>query len=452
MLSLGPFIRGSEAIPMFSRRRSQAYLRAIFVCTFVVLFWFNIPLLARLEKRMVGKNHTMVPSGPDFKNLPGSNETLVIMRTGSTELQDKLTIHLATTLLRYPNAIIFSDYEEDFQDRHIIDALEGVSLHLKETSPDFDLWRRLKHYGREILRSDELSGKGIWLDGGAGKAKNPGWKLDKFKFLPMVERTLHEYPDMKWYVFVEPDTFIFWQTLLVYLSKLDWTKPYYLGGQISIGPVEFGQGGNGYVVSRPALQNVVSHYQAHQEEYEGFTEGHWAGDCVLGKALKDSGTPLTRAWPIFQGDDVGNMNYNHRTQWCQPTVSYHHISPSVIQDLYDFEKAWMLDTSNVTTDYLRHRDVFRYYALPQMTTPRIDWDNHSNDDRGPSESLESCRGLCEADQSCVQYLLNAESRCLTTSRPNVGQSATNFSSGWISERVQKFYDVAEDCRGVEWIS
>jgi hypothetical protein len=149
----------------------------------------------------------------------------------------------------------------------------------------------------------------------------------------MVNRTLHEFPDKKWYVFAEPDTFIFWQTLLVYLSQLDWTKPYYIGGQFLIGDVEFGQGGNGYIISRSALEKVVSHYQAHQREYEDFTEGHWAGDCVLGKALRDSGTSLTRAWPIFQGDDVGNMNYNHQTQWCQATVSYHHVSASVIQDL-----------------------------------------------------------------------------------------------------------------------
>lgn len=163
----------------------------------------------------------------------------------------------------------------------------------------------------------------------------------------MVNRTLHEYPDKKWYVFVEPDTFIFWQSLLVYLSNLDSTKPYYLGGQINIGSIEFGQGGNGFIVSRPALQNVVTHYQTHQNEYEDFTVGHWAGDCVLGKAFKDSGTPLTRAWPIIQGDDIGNMNYNHRTQWCQPTVSYHHISSSVIQDMFEFEKAWMTHTANV---------------------------------------------------------------------------------------------------------
>lgn len=241
----------------------------------------------------------------------------------------------------------------------------------------------------------------------------------------MVNRTLHELPDKKWYIFVEPDTFIFWQTLLVYLSILDWTKPYYMGGQIKIGDIEFGQGGNGFVASRPALQNVVSHYQTHQKEWEDFTVGHWAGDCVLGKAFKDSGTPLTHSWPVFQGDDIGDMNYRSRGLWCQPTISYHHVSPSVIQDLYDFEKAWMKTTRNVRipiprelsssvldvtdayqqnhTNFLRHRDMFNLYVLPRMASPslQMDWDNHSNDDQGPTASLESCREICQADNSCL---------------------------------------------------
>lgn len=154
---------------------SHAYFRAISLCLFLVVCWFNLPLLSHLEKRIVRKDPKEILQGPDHKSLPGANETLVVMRTGSTELQDKLPVHLTTTLLRYPDSIIFSDYEEDFEDHHVIDALESVDSHLKETSPDFELWRRLKQYGRAILRSDELSGKAIWVDHGTGKANNPGW-------------------------------------------------------------------------------------------------------------------------------------------------------------------------------------------------------------------------------------------------------------------------------------
>jgi hypothetical protein len=158
-----------------SRRRLQAFLRAICVCVGFVLLWFNLPLFARLEHRIGHDDYTASLHGLEYRDFPGANDTLVVMRTGSTELQDKLPIHLATTLLRYPDSIIFSDYEEDFENNHIIDALESVNPYLKETSPDFELWRRLKQEGRSILQQDELSGQSIWLDFGAGKARNPGW-------------------------------------------------------------------------------------------------------------------------------------------------------------------------------------------------------------------------------------------------------------------------------------
>lgn len=87
-----------------------------------------------------------------------------------------------------------------------------------------------------------------------------------------------------------------------------------------------------------------------------------------------------------------------------------------------------------------------------MASPRLNWDNRSNNDRGFTESLERCRVLCETDEHCIQYLLDTESRCLTTSRPSLGQAASNVSSGWILERAQKFYDDAEECHGVDWIS
>lgn len=101
---------------------------------------------------------------------------------------------------------------------------------------------------------------------------------------------------------------------------------------------------------------------------------------------------------------------------------------------------------------MRHRDVFRLYALPRMESPRTNWDNHCKDDRGPAESLGDCRAICEADESCLQYQVNGESRCLTTSRPNMGQFATNITSDWILERVQKFYDQGGECQGVTWNS
>ena len=283
------------------------------------------------------------------RTLPGSEDVLVIMKTGSTELEDKLPIHLKTTLRCYPQFLVFSDYAETYHGVQILDALEHVNPDTQVKHQDFGLWRRLQRRGRATLTGHELSGPISRPQGMTGKPSNAGWKLDKWKFLPMVNRTLNEYPDKKWYVFVETDSYIMWQTLLNYLKALDWTTPYYMGGQMWIGDVEFAHGGASFAVSRPAMQKVVDMFVANQKEWEDYTDRHWAGDCVLGKAFKDAGVPLLRAWPIWQGDDPGNMNYgrtdNFRRLWCNPTVSYHHLSPNAVEEMWLFEQGWIKKTA-----------------------------------------------------------------------------------------------------------
>lgn len=287
------------------------------------------------------------------RDLPGADDTVVIMKTGSTELKDKLTIHLSTTMRCYPNFLIFSDYDEVYQNHTIIDALATVSSNIRENHPDFRLYQRLQQDGgRVALDESELSGPGAQShDIGAGKPQNPGWKLDKWKFLPMMERTYREFPEKKWYVFVESDTYIMWQTLLVYLSELDWTGNYYIGSQTEIDNGLFAHGGSAYLISHPSMNNLVSQYTSDQSAWEAFTDEHWAGDFVLGQALLKADTPLVWAWPIFQGDNPGEVAYNksaydHRL-WCNPTVSYHHVSPSVVESLWNFEMEWITEHHDV---------------------------------------------------------------------------------------------------------
>ena len=274
--------------------------------------------------------------------LAGANETLVIIKTGATEIKDKLPVHFDTTLRCYPHSIIFSDYEEEYSGYQVVDALANVDKTLQDSHPDFELWRRLKEGGRAVLADDELSGPGVKLSGGLGKPENPGWKLDKWKFLPMLNETLVRYPEMKWYLFVETDTYIFWTTTLAWLATLDHTKPHYMGAQMQIGEVVFAHGGSAFVISQSSMRAAVELYRANQKEWEDFTNGHWAGDCVLGKALADSGTSLTWAWPIFQGVKPGGIDYSRldysKRIWCYPTISYHHMSPDEVADTWLFEE------------------------------------------------------------------------------------------------------------------
>lgn len=294
------------------------------------------------------------------KDLSGSNETLIVLKTGATEIDAKLPVHFNTTMQCYPNLLIFSDSAETMENHNIIDALESVSSDLKDNHPDFDLYRRLRDHGRQIFVSDEFPGKrkGILDETWTGHVENPGWKLDKWKFLPMVNRTFQEYPSMKWYVFIEADSYIIWASLLQHLATLDHEKPYYAGVTVFIDGVGFAHGGSGFIVSQPAMRLVTKHINSNQQQLDNFTDSHWAGDCVLGKTFTDAGVPLTDAWPIIQGDYPGIVPYIaddgrpmppiDKRIWCSQAVSYHHVPPTMVDDFWRFEQDWLSKAAEVS--------------------------------------------------------------------------------------------------------
>ena len=409
------------------------------------------------------------------RNFPGANDTVVILKTGSTELQDKLPVHLNTTLRCYPNHLIVSDYAETYHGESIIDALEDVDASYKDSHADFALYRKLQTSGgRAALDPSELSGPASGpqdirienLDGltnstKSGKPTNPGWRLDKWKFLPMLNQTLNRFPDKKWYVFVETDTYVFWSTLLAYLAALDSEKKYYIGAQAQILDVVFAHGGSGFALSRPALEGAVRYYVERKEELERSTAIQWAGDCILGSVMRDSGTPLTWAWPIWQGGGVGEAVWGElefgKRLWCFPAVSWHHLGPDAVQDMWEFEQ-WRSRgrkaSSSLLPPIIRHREIFKEYVLPRTAAEsRRDWDNHSGDDRGLVGSLEGCRGVCEADEACLQFMLDSGGRCFTTALPSLGKASplSGSVSGWVQERMVRYYEEAEVCGDEGWI-
>lgn len=120
-----------------------------------------------------------------------ASETMLVMRTGATEIMDRLPVHLNTLFPCAPNTLIFSDHSELFYGHQVIDVLSTVSEDIRLNNPDFELYRRLQHGGRAALRPEELSGTAVKPDdsGNSGKSSLPAWKVDKWKFLPMFNHT-----------------------------------------------------------------------------------------------------------------------------------------------------------------------------------------------------------------------------------------------------------------------
>lgn len=373
---------------------------------------------------------------------PLGDDILVVLRTGATEAHEKLPIHFQTVVTCLPDFVIYSD---------------------------------------------------------------SGWKLDKWKFMPMVDRALRHRPEAKWFVFVEGDTYLVWQNMLEWLSKFDPEQPHYLGKHMYIGDVLFGHGGSGFVLSNPAMQKVSRRWRETKTDIEAYTAEQWAGDMVLGKVIKDVGVDMFWAFPNLQGDSPTTIDWNvsklGREPWCYAPTTFHHMNSLEYEALWRFEQRWLVGHPGTTPIF---GDVFKGVILPQFREKRESWDNmaagveHSaeafaelpEEDRDALTyaeqqapgSFEGCRTLCECKRDCIQFSFsqgrcttstelrlghaadspcleysNAASRCLKPAGPRNGtlsSSNQSIQAGWMMDRVTNYIEHLDGSCALseEWVS
>lgn len=296
--------------------------------------------------------HDGSSSQPECPPLPGMEDVLVVLKTGVTEALDKVPVHFETSFRCVPNYVVFSDFEENINGVRVRDALRNMDPQVRQSVPDFDIYNRIRQMGREGLAGGDFADE---ANSAIGKPNNPGWKLDKWKFLPMVQETLRYKPDAKWYVFMEADTYFFWPNLVAWLQKFDASKPLYIGTETQIADVIFAHGGSGFIVSNPAMKMASNEYATRTAELNDYTNFHWAGDCVLGKVLHDVGVGLHYSWPLLQNSNLGELDEFltdlYRKPWCFPAIALHHLTNEDIKDLYQFERRrWLY----VSPSFLSH--------------------------------------------------------------------------------------------------
>lgn len=400
-----------------------------------------------------------------------ADDVLVVLRTGATESREKLPVHFRTTLRCVPHFVVFSDLDEKIEGHDVHDVLGGVSDQTRQEHDDFKLYHQLHKHGKRGLQNQQVftsqsgSFKGDYL-----QTENSGWRLDKWKFLPMIDQAYAKKPDAKWFVFIEADTYLGWNNLLEYLAGFDDTKPYYIGKHLYISDVEFGYGGAGFVLSNPAMRKVAEQRSNNLYHYEEFTKSHWVGDCALGKVLEDVKIPLHRAFPHFQSDSPATLDPAvmkiDRDLWCYPTITYHHVSPTEISELWRFEQEWYKEHDNVV---LRHRDVFLSHVRPKIGASVAYWDNMSIDaeynahdhsssnkkeEREAWKSFAHCRTLCESQTKCVQFSFDSGS-CSISNSFRLGYAKPNerVKSGWMTDRVDDLFRSLDDRCGIrDWFT
>ncbi|KAK0915880.1 hypothetical protein LTR57_013199 [Friedmanniomyces endolithicus] len=298
--------------------------------------------------------------------IPKSADFLVSMKTGATELFAKLPEQLLTTLRCVPNYMIFSDIEQEMGDYHIYSSLEDVSDSYKYSHRDFSFYRRLLDL---YAKGQDLSLLQI-----TKQAEGSAWDLDKWKFLPITHKVYKEQPHVKWYIFLEADSYMAWPNVLEMLALYDPEEPWYLGATHFYGDVAFAHGGMGYMISNGAMRMLDKIYDhKHVAEWERRVSESCCGDVMLADVLQEAGINITGI-PGLYGESLTWFEWEEG-KWCEPALSWHHVRAHDVEALWQFETKLLSGSSS----HYVYRDLFLKLIEPHLAATRNDWDNLSRD-------------------------------------------------------------------------
>lgn len=179
----------------------------------------------------------------------------------------------------------------------------------------------------------------------------------------------------RWFVFIDTDTFIEWENLLVLLNHLDHAEKIYIGSPVWLPELQFAHGGSAYVLSYGAMEALNTSEADDKEQllYSQFgfnTTALCCGDEALAWVLKSKGVSLKGYWPMFNGEVPTAVSFGEDL-WCEPVISLHHLNGEAMQDLWQWIEEWKHRTSNMVGSplsldyhpYLREQSVSKTISL-----------------------------------------------------------------------------------------
>ncbi|KAF2735580.1 hypothetical protein EJ04DRAFT_464611 [Polyplosphaeria fusca] len=370
------------------------------------------------------------------------DDVTIIIKLGAPEVAYKLPAYLKRLTPCKPNLLLFSDRKDSIGDLEIVDALANLRPEYKHNNPDFDIYE-------EIQRSNETPEKGI-----------EGWRLDKYKFLPMMELTANQTPDAAWFVFIELDTYVNWDNLYRFLSRFDSRKAHYFGSPVwpkKKKQPAYAHGGSGFVLSHGALRKMVARGRMFAENHISpgthlfgkDVSKECCGDEVLARVLKECGVKLRGYSPMFNEERPPLIAFGH-DHWCEAILGLHHM------DEHDFEALHHWETTRPNPKKpLTYEDLFAYMEI-SMSDQKEDWTNLSEDivfkrSDAASASFDACFKACLKDSRCVQceHFENTcrHSHVIRLGHRQLRDGNKRWISGWVMDRVQSWKASQPPCQG-----
>ncbi|KAH7091975.1 hypothetical protein FB567DRAFT_488404 [Paraphoma chrysanthemicola] len=359
------------------------------------------------------------------------DEIQVVLKVSSGE-GSATKAHLSTVSSCISNLMIVGDQDERLGDRHVIDILAELPKSYEVNNLDFQAYvdQKKAHTEGETVRESQRS-----------------FKLDRFKYLPMVDKAYTSNPKAKWFVFLESDVYFFWDTLFRLLSQLDSSSSHYLGAphKGSEGRY-FAYGGAGFVLSQGLMKRLlppratgsldIPRESRLSYRYEDWVKEEQRGDAVLSYAIQNAtGVKLSALHPTFSSEQLKDV-MTTRDRWCVPLLSLHQLKPEQMENLWKWERTRQYNTKPFTYSSLLS---YTHSFLAQGPS-REWWDNLSTqpvpNDRPAHRNAGSCGSECAADPNCLQWSFS-QTVCRhedyiklgnSVDRENGGQG--EFVSGW----------------------
>ncbi|KAL1893338.1 hypothetical protein Sste5346_006516 [Sporothrix stenoceras] len=200
-----------------------------------------------------------------------------------------------------------------------------------------------------------------------------GWELDAMKFISSLELAYHTFPDKKWYILADDDTYLVRPALRKFLGQFHSDCEHYLGNAVGGWEGRFGHGGSSIMLSQGAMRRLFFDHPRTATEAHRTALTTGMGDSLLANTLMKVGIYIAEEHsPLFNGETPETTKIRP-DRFCLPVLTFHSLrSPGQT-----------LEVNRVLrkrTQPILWRDIWTMYGGPSlesfiMTPHRVNWDH-----------------------------------------------------------------------------
>ncbi|KAL8414320.1 hypothetical protein RB594_005519 [Gaeumannomyces avenae] len=450
-------LRPPAIMAMARRRRSYIAIASIFVVftvwlttpfdSFVYLmpkYYLSWPFADRLSDEQVFSNQ------PPPHPVDMLQDAVVILKSGygtRDRIQGWLDAHVKH--LNIEKLFLVADYEANFSitaqgGKHTLQMYDSVRFTIDASVPPLPPdTKRVKNHND--LQNAIAAGDTERLD---RFTKEFGYEIDVMKFVSSLEMAYNRWPNEKWYIMADDDSYLMLPSAKQLLQQFDPSKLHYLGNPEGHWTGRFGHGGSNFMVSQGAMNYL---FRKHRQtvgagNHEASTTAR-LGDWLLGVTFNKIGIYVQEGHKrFFSGEDPWAAKMR-ADRVCSLLVGFHAIKTgdAMRKVAASFGSLARPATWWDVWDIMGEKGAFGAGAESHS---RNDWDYIGNLDEatstlGDSPAAISCQDECLGRRWCLAWTYEPEKNdCHLSPWMAVGKSATGKVSGISVARVSA---VREKC-------